>query len=385
MASKFRLFTKRFFIILNIGAVLIFLLACVAPNLDPQKWWFISFLGLGFPFLLIVVIIFMIWWLFVKRKYALISAISLLLGFKAISVFFSFHRAGTFQAKKSTGEIRIATWNVARFIEMKKNNNKGSKTRLRMMEQIQEQDADILCLQEFFHSQASDWYPNLTYISRHFNYPYYFFSHDNDGDKHFFGNVIFSRYPIVDSGLIRYPRPSLPESLVHADIKINDDTIRVYTTHLQSLQLRPSDYEKINQIKEGNDGLLSNSKTIFSKLRTGISMRKIQVDVINQVLNDSPYPLIFCGDLNDVPNSYTYYQLRGDMQDAFLKKGFGIGRTFSALSPTLRIDYIFADDHFSIKQFKRIEKDYSDHYMLISDIGLKSSKAIAGNNPAPVK
>ena len=61
------------------------------------------------------------------------------------------------------------------------------------------------------------------------------------------------------------------------------------------------------------------------------------------------------------------------MQDAFLKKGFGIGRTFSAISPTLRIDYIFADDHFGIDQFRRIVRKYSDHYMLVADIKLKSS------------
>ncbi|MEI9946946.1 MAG: endonuclease/exonuclease/phosphatase family protein [Chitinophagaceae bacterium] len=89
------------------------------------------------------------------------------------------------------------------------------------------------------------------------------------------------------------------------------------------------------------------------------------------MIGDSPHPVLFCADLNDVPNSYTYYTVKGDMQDAFLKKGFGIGRTFSALSPTLRIDYIFADDNFKIKQFKRILKRYSDHYMLVSDIELK--------------
>jgi endonuclease/exonuclease/phosphatase (EEP) superfamily protein YafD len=89
-------------------------------------------------------------------------------------------------------------------------------------------------------------------------------------------------------------------------------------------------------------------------------------------LGDSPYPVLFCGDLNDVPNSYTYSTVRGRMQDAFLKKGFGIGRTFSAISPTLRIDYIFADDHFKIKQFNRLVKHYSDHFMLVADIELKA-------------
>jgi endonuclease/exonuclease/phosphatase family metal-dependent hydrolase len=225
-------------------------------------------------------------------------------------------------------------------------------------------------MQEFFHSLDSAWYPNLDFIRAKFNYPYSYYSHDNDGDKHFIGNVIFSRYPIIDSGMIRFPRPSLPESLMHADIKVNEDTIRVYTTHLQSLQFKKSDYEKIGRIKEAEEGMISDSKTIFSKLRTGFSLRKIQSDIVRQMLDDSPYPLVFCGDLNDVPNSYTYFTIRGDLQDAFLKKGFGIGRTFSALSPTLRIDYVFADHHFRIDQFNRIVKNYSDHYMIVADVRL---------------
>jgi endonuclease/exonuclease/phosphatase family metal-dependent hydrolase len=72
-----------------------------------------------------------------------------------------------------------------------------------------------------------------------------------------------------------------------------------------------------------------------------------------------------------VPNSYTYFTIKGELQDAFLQTGFGIGRTFSSLSPTLRIDYIFAQDRFKIRQFKRIIRPYSDHYMLVSDIELK--------------
>jgi endonuclease/exonuclease/phosphatase family metal-dependent hydrolase len=371
MATRFRLFTKRFFIICNTGIVLFFLLACLAPYLSPQKWWFISFLGIGFPFLLIAVFLFMIWWLFVKRKLALLSAIALLFGIKSISVFFAFNIPGKFNAEKKPGSIRVATWNVARFIEMKRNNNKGSQLRLKMMELIKEQDADIFCMQEFFHSNDSAWYPNLEYIQRHFNYPYYCYSHDNDGDKHFIGNIIFSRYPIIDSGMIRYPRPTLPESLMHADIKVNDDTIRVYTTHLQSLQFQKSDYDKIDKIKDGDQGIVSNSKTIFSKLRTGIAYRMIQTDIVRQVLDDSPYPYLLCADLNDVPNSYTYFTIKGELQDAFLQKGFGAGRTFSSLSPTLRIDYIFAQDQFKIRQFKRIIRQYSDHYMLVSDIELK--------------
>jgi endonuclease/exonuclease/phosphatase family metal-dependent hydrolase len=371
MSSKFRLFTKRFFIYTNIAVVFFFLLACLAPYLNPQKWWFISLLGLGFPFLLLVVIFFLVGWLIIKRKLALISAIALLIGFKSISVFYAFHRPGTFSYKKEPNSIRIVSWNVARFVEMKRNNNKGSQKRLQMMELIRQQNADILCLQEFFHSFDSTYYPNIDYIRDNFKYPYWYYSHDVDGDKHYTGSIILSRFPILDSGMIRYPRPTLPDALMHADIKVNEDTIRVYTTHLQSLQFGKDDYERISRIKDAEDGMVADSRTIFSKVKWGIINRSLQANIIGQVLQDSPYPVLFCGDLNDVPNSYTYFKVKGDMQDAFLKKGFGIGRTFSALSPTLRIDYIFADKNFMIRQFNRIVKRYSDHYMLVSDIELK--------------
>lgn len=370
MATKLRLFTKRLLIYSNVLVALLFLLACLAPYLNPNFWWFISFLGLAFPFLLLAILGFLVWWLFIKRKYALISAIPVLLGIKSIFLFFAIHFFTGFTDQKPPHTIRIATWNVARFIEMKRNNNKGSRTRLRMMEQIKEQDADILCLQEFFHSRNPQWYANIDYIRSKLNYPYYFFSYDNDGENHFAGSIIFSRFPIIDSGLVRYPRPTLPDALIHADIKVNQDTIRVYTTHLQSLQFGKDDYERIDRIKGADEGLMSNSRTIFSKIKRAVIGRSVQADIIKELLSDSPHPILFCADLNDIPNSYTYATVKGDMQDAFLKKGSGIGRTFSALSPTLRIDYIFARHEFRIRQVKRILKKYSDHYMLVADVEL---------------
>lgn len=258
-----------------------------------------------------------------------------------------------------------------RFIEMKRNNNKGSQTRLKMFDLIKQQDADIICFQEFHTSTIPDFYDNITPIQKELGYPYFYFSFDTDGDDLFYSSIIFSRYPVIDSGVIRYPRPTLPDVLLHADIKVNDDTIRIYTTHLQSLQLGKKDYERISRIKSAEDSLISNSKNILSKLKRAITNRSIQAGIIHDVLQNSSHPVLICADLNDVPNSYTYHTVRGNMQDAFLKKGFGIGRTFTGLSPTLRIDYIFADHHFKIKQFNRIVKNLSDHYMLVADVQLK--------------
>jgi endonuclease/exonuclease/phosphatase family metal-dependent hydrolase len=106
-------------------------------------------------------------------------------------------------------------------------------------------------------------------------------------------------------------------------------------------------------------------------MRVAFTRRGIQANIVRETLDDSPYPSIICGDFNDVPNSYTYFQIRGTWQDAFLEKDFGIGRTYIALAPTLRIDYILPDPAFEIHQFDMIDEDLSDHLLLVADVSLK--------------
>lgn len=372
MATTYKRFTKIIFVVLNAIAAICFLLACIAPYLDPGKWWLISLIGLGFAFIIVTLVAFIFFWLVFKPKFIFISLLSLLIGWKSISIFFAFHTSGKFDYTKTKDVLRIAHWNVARFVEWKRNNNKGSQTRLKMMDLIKEQNADVLCLQEFFTSKDSIYYNNLNYISKELGYPYYYFSWDDDGYLQWVGQIIFSKYPIVDSGMIHYPKPSIPEALIYADIVLNKDTVRLYTTHLQSVQFKKRDFERIEEIKKTDDGMVENSKNIFSKLKRGIVYRSAQANVAKQIISTSPHPYILTGDFNDVPNSYTYFTIKGNnLQDAFLEKGFGIGRTFSYIAPTLRIDYVFTTKDFSIKQFNRVVKNYSDHFMLVTDVQLK--------------
>lgn len=366
----FRRISNRVLLIINLIIVFLFLLASINPRINPQNWPLVSLIGLAFPFLLFFLLVFLVWWLIVKRKWALIPAIAIILGGGQVTNFFSFNLfRSSFQEQKKEDHIRIASWNVARFIEMIRNNNKGSQTRYKMLQQIREVNADILCLQEFSSSVNPDWYNNIVAVSKGLGYPYYYFSHDWDGDRLFNGSVIFSRFPIADTGMVRFPRPTLPEALVFVDIKRDHQSLRVYTTHLQSNQFHKDDISKIEELKGGRS-LWGNATYIFSKLATAIEHRGIQANVVNGIVKNSPYPAILCGDLNDVPNSYVYRTVKGNMQDAFLEKGFGIGRTYSSIAPTLRIDYIFLDDKFTVDQFKRVTTGYSDHYMIVTDVKL---------------
>jgi endonuclease/exonuclease/phosphatase family metal-dependent hydrolase len=87
-------------------------------------------------------------------------------------------------------------------------------------------------------------------------------------------------------------------------------------------------------------------------------------------LDSSPYPAFITGDFNDVPNSYTYFTIRGGRQDAWLQKGFGIGRTYKNISPTLRIDYILADPRLKVLQCQKVYTPWSDHNPVEADLQL---------------
>ena len=375
MAARFRVFTKRVFLTTNILVAVLFLLACLVPYLDPASWGIISILGLAFPFLLLAVILFFIFWMLVKMKFVFISIITLLIGWKNISLLFAVHPQTTFNYKKRPNELRIVTWNVARFIELKRNTNEGSQVRLKMMELLKQQNADVLCLQEFHTSVSPAYYNNIEYIQKELDYPYFYFTYEIDTKDHWYSSIIFSRLPMVDTGRTYYPKPGITEVLIHADLKLNNDTVRVFTTHLQSFLIKKSDYTKIEKLEHVEDSFVYNSKSIFSKLKKGLAIRGRQANTVKEITQESPYPVLLTGDLNDVPTSYTYSTIRRDMQDAFLQKGLGIGRTFSSLSPTLRIDYIFADTNFSILQYKKYVKELSDHYMQVADVKLKNPRS----------
>ena len=70
-------------------------------------------------------------------------------------------------------------------------------------------------------------------------------------------------------------------------------------------------------------------------------IRARQADQVMRLVDESPYPLIVCGDFNDTPASYTYRKTKGDLEDSFLAAGKGYGYTYRYLRKLLRIDYLF--------------------------------------------
>ena len=365
-ARALRIILKNIFIILNSIVVVLFLIGCLVPYLNPVTWWFMGFLGLMFPYLALLLLLFIFFWLVIKPKFFLLPLLTLLIGYKQLSVLFAVNKIQTFSEKKDSTHLRIINWNIRSLEGLSNKASKKRVDRATIPSAIIDQNADVVCLQEFNTSSKQD---NLAPFINQF--PYNYFSSDFSRDApagYKAGSLILSRYPIVDSGKVQYPGAQ-GESLIYADIMKAGKRIRIYTTHLQSFRFKKEDYQDIEKLKKNESPAVS--KSIVQKMKLAFTIRGEQARIVREALDNSPHPALICGDFNDVPNSYTYFHIRDKWQDVFITTSLGIGRTYLAIAPTLRIDYILPDNNFNIHQFDMIDEGLSDHLMLVADVGLK--------------
>ena len=255
------------------------------------------------------------------------------------------------------------SWNVAQWNLAKTGRDDWGIYQNLMFDFILSQNPDVLCIQEFFESHDSNLYHSTISALKKLGYSYYFFfpSFSSYEGNFEFGLAIFSKYPIIRS------EKYLPSSIGHsegycfADIRINSFDVRVFNFHTESPGIGKQHGMSMERV--------ANSKQNLSNLRKSYVYRNEQVKLLKAQISNSPYPVIVCGDLGDVPNSYAYFHLKGKMRDVFLEKGYGLGKTYRLFLPTLRIDYIFTSRNLKVLSYNRPQSQYSDHFPIVSEIG----------------
>ena len=356
----------------NILVVLLYLLACLIPFLPPQEFWYVAILGLVFPFILLAVLVFLLGWIIARSKWFVVSLAALVLSWQQLSVMAGLHVKSAFEMAKSTKTIRVLSWNLSSWGDTNKKRSRDLAYRPLMAELVISQQADVLCFQEFWDSNGHNNHDSIIPVFKEAGYQYsYFVKTIIEKGTIKTGVAILSKYPILDTGKFTFGKKDFAENLIYADILCNNNRVRVFTTHLQSVRFEQQEYNSLDKIKRTDKSGLKDSRTILGKLKRAYQFRGSQADLVQEKIKESPYPVIICGDFNDVPNSYTYFTIKGNLQDAFLKAAGGFGRTFQYISPTLRIDYILADKKFDVAQYNCVVSDYSDHYPVVADLLFK--------------
>ena len=337
-------------LIITMLMMLFTIIGLFGGNVNPAGNTARAMLVYALPLLIAGNFVLLIYWLALRRwHWALMPLIAILCCIPYSGTLFKFGSLDE-SVEKLPG-LKIATYNVALF---------GRETSGFMAQDIlsemKKQKVDILCFQEYSDKSGdkknSDSYKDY--------FPYMVFGESD--------MVVYSRYPIVRSKNIPFEMTN--NSAMWVEVKVENQIIRVYNAHLETTGIngalhRAAKMQKNTGIQVEKNTLLS---AIYGNYTIGMMARAGQANTLAMDMRDSEAPIIVCGDFNDVPYSYVYNTMKGNLVDGFKECGSGWMYTFRGGNKSVRIDYIFHDEKFKGLTYYKKELTYSDHYPVFMKI-----------------
>jgi len=359
---------KKLLFILNILFALALIASYISAFVSPEKFWYLAFFGLFYPFLLIINILFVIFWLLFRKFYFLLSLLCILGGLpfitRIVQINNPFHDKYYYQQKYHPGNtsFKLLTFNVRLFNLYKW--EAGNDAEAGIFSFIEREEPDIICFQEFYTRDSSKISEQqVRNALKKCKNSHIYYSLNKKKTSHF-GIATFSVFPIVGSGEIKFPNTF--NLCIYTDLQIGNDTIRVYNNHLQSIKFLKEDYGLLDTLKlKYNEKQIIGVQRIVIRLRDAFKTRSKQVNDVTSHIQKSPHPVIVCGDFNDSPVSYSYQTMRHHLKDAFIESGNGIGYTYRGKFPSYRIDFILYDPILRSYEYQSPKLELSDHLPVI--------------------
>jgi endonuclease/exonuclease/phosphatase family metal-dependent hydrolase len=258
--------------------------------------------------------------------------------------------------------IKLLTYNVMRF-DHEKPHLPGNPNPI--LKYIVDSNADIICLQEYSafikHNHLTE-----TDIKRALKkYPYYrLLKLNGSSSNYIYGMALFSKYPI--SAFDDIALESAFNGAFIAELKIKDKKVTLISVHLESNRLSMKERATYYELtKEFDSSTFEEMRSEMNKrLAPAFKKRAEQAQLISEYIKKSinPYTIV-CGDFNDTPISYSRHTIKGDLRDAFVETGTGLGTSYNRYRFLFRIDYILHSKNITPY---RCTVDYairsSDHY-----------------------
>jgi endonuclease/exonuclease/phosphatase family metal-dependent hydrolase len=347
----------------HIAVGLCLLLSLLTPYINPAKFPLLPFLGLGFPVLILLNIVFCILWFFKNRTWFLCSLILFGLSLPYQIKIFSFNVLPTDIPKESDSRIKLMSYNVRLFDLYNPSMKNAKSTRNGIFKYFRDEEPDILCIQEYYEQKKPSSFITIDSIVEIMDDPQIHIKGIQiPRNRQTFGLATFSKLPVVNKGYIKHQGANKNNNnyCIYIDVTREKDTLRIYNVHLQSIKLE-TNYATKNTKDDGTENTQSTIKTAYRKLKKAFAIRAEQSKTVSQHIKKSPYPTIVCGDFNDTPISYTYHIFENELIDAFRNTSSGFGSTYIGLLPAGRIDYIFHSKELNSTSFKIQKEKLSDH------------------------
>jgi endonuclease/exonuclease/phosphatase family metal-dependent hydrolase len=339
-------------------------IAILAKYISPLIFWLPAFFGLAFPFLFLLNIFFVIFWLIQFKHTIIFGLIAFLVATPTAYRYIQFSSQNT---KSNSKTIKVTSYNCMLFDLY--NWKKNTESRNNILNSLSEINPDILCLQEFYTSEQKGDFNNIDTVKNMLHTPYYHTEYTTTlRNFDHWGVATFSKYPIINQGKIVFNTKS-NNICIFSDVIINKDTVRIYNIHLQSISFSKEDSKFIDDIVSDKDAQeeLAHGKNILRRLKRAFIKRTKQVDMIALHMKTCRHKIILCGDFNDTAASYTYHILSKKLNDSYVEKGVGFGRTYAGKWPQFRIDYILHDKNIKCKNYSRYSETFTDHYPITAN------------------
>ena len=352
---------------INLVFALLLLASQAVTSISPAKFWPLEVLANSYPFLLVFNLLFLIIWALKKHRFFFLSASIILMGYDKLSQLYQ-PAMLVMDVRPPKGAIKVMSYNVRLFDLYNWTGN--LKTRSKIFDLLSSENPDILCLQEYFHSDVGDFQNNEP-IKKLLSVNYSSIKYGLTLRKtNHWGIATFSRFPIINEGTVFF-EPEKTNFCLYSDIVFKEDTVRVYNVHLQSNHFKEHDYKFLENPDQGNnDEIVKGTKSILQRIRSAVVRRSEQVDELKAHIAACPYPVLVCGDFNDPPFSYAYQTLKKDLKDAYTEKGEGFGNTYFGFPIKFRIDFILHSTAIKTHTFQTKRIKLSDHYPIESWISL---------------
>jgi endonuclease/exonuclease/phosphatase family metal-dependent hydrolase len=357
--------TFRLLLHILTGFLLVGLLfAYLSPFVHPNTFRLLPFFGLAYPIIIVLTLVVLLFWIFLRSRISWVIAICLLLGGKL-----HFRILATGGDKENLPPdkqlLHVMSYNVRLFDLYTAETDEKYTNRNAIFNYIQSNNPDIICFQEFYHQDKPTSFSTRDTLIQLLQIKDYHerYAHKLNGRQNF-GVAILSKYPLIAKGDVMFHTQGAQDFnyCVFVDIVKNKDTFRVYNVHLQSIKLQQDDYSVFD--KSGGSKVVekpSMLRLLLEKLTVAYPKRAEQARTVVEHIQSSPYPTIVCGDFNDTPLSYAYNQFNRLLVDAFRNCASGIGTTYVGKVPAGRIDYIFHSPELESSHFHIQEKAFSDH------------------------
>ncbi|MDR1676469.1 MAG: endonuclease/exonuclease/phosphatase family protein, partial [Tannerella sp.] len=201
--------------ILHTVIMFLFVAAAFSDAVSPEKGVIFAYLGLLFPFFLVLNLCFLIYWLLVRKwMFLFVAGCSVLVGWKPVSAYCPVHPFRQ-EAPQAKNVIKLLTYNVMGFNYQP--HKKDSPNRI--LQYIIDSKADIVCMQEYMTEKSGRSLTQEQIARALHMYPYHFCLPLIDHHTYTVGLAIYSKYPIAKSWKVHYDS-SFNGSTVH-ELNVN--------------------------------------------------------------------------------------------------------------------------------------------------------------------